>query len=117
MHQLTSAAATMPGVQEFTEVSVVRNFDFVSSFFKKRLDPYVGVWNVIPSAFSSIRSTLDAGIIDLTGRTSSIIGAPLLSGKADFIRQSEADAGTLEGSVTVRLPKVLNRLVIHLVSA
>jgi hypothetical protein len=117
VHQLTSAAPTMPGVQEYTEVSVVRNFDYVSSFFKKRLDPYVGVWNVIPSAFASIRSTLDAGILDLTGRTADIIGAPLLSGQVDFIRQSEADAGTLEGSVTVRLPKVLNRLVIHLVSA
>ena len=117
VHQLTSAAATMPGVQEYSEVSVVRNFDYVSAFLKKRLDPYVGVWNVIPSAVNSIKSTLDSGILDLTSRSADIIGAPLLSGQVDFIRQSAADAGTLEGSVTVRLPKVLNKLVIHLVSA
>ena len=117
VHQLTSAAPSFPGVQEYTEVSVVRNFDFVSAFFKARLDPYVGVWNVIPSAFSSIQSTLAAGILDLRGRTSDFIGAPLLSGQVDFIRQSEADAGTLEGSITIRLPKVLNKLVIHLISA
>jgi hypothetical protein len=117
VHQLTTGQIDSPGVQEFAELSVVQNFDFVSQFFKDRLEPYVGVWNVIPQAFNSIQATIEAGIQDLKNRSVSRIGSPLTNGKLDFLRQASYDAGTLEASIEVNLPKVLNTLVVHIVSA
>jgi hypothetical protein len=116
VHQLTTGTIQWPGVQEYAELSVVRNFDFVSAFFKKRMDPFVGVWNVVPQAIGSIRTTLVAGISNLKNRSADRIGPVLLGGTITSLAKSSSDAGTIEGSVTIRLPKVLNKLVIRLVS-
>ena len=115
-HQVTTGQASMPGVQEFAELSVVTNFDFVSKIMKTRLDPYVGVWNIIPQAFGSIRSSLEGGIDDLRSRRSPRIGAPLISGSVLEVQQNAGDAGRLDISMEVQLPKVLNKLKLHLVS-
>ena len=115
-HQVTTGQASMPGVQEFAELSVVTNFDFVSKIMKARLDPYVGVWNIIPQAFGSIRSSLEGGIDDLKSRRSPRIGAPLITGSVVEVQQNAGDAGKLDISMEVQLPKVLNKLKLHLVS-
>jgi hypothetical protein len=116
VHQLTTAQITFPGVQEYCELSVVNNFDYVSKVFKNRLTPFVGSWNLIPEAFGSIRSTLESAIIDLKSRTESQIGAPLSSGKVDSIERSSSDSGTLVVAVGISIPKVLNRLQVFLES-
>jgi hypothetical protein len=116
VHQLTTGTITWPGVQEYAELSVVRNFDYVSAFFKKRMDPFIGVWNVVPQAIGSIRITLEAGISQLKNSSADRIGPVLLGGSVTSLATSSSDAGTIEGTLTVRLPKVLNKLVIRIVS-
>lgn len=116
VHQLTTGTVTWPGVQEYAELSVVRNFDYVSAFFKKRMDPFIGVWNVVPQAIGSIRITLEAGISQLKNSSADRIGPVLLGGVVTSLATSSSDAGTIEGTLTVRLPKVLNKLVIRIVS-
>ena len=116
VHQVTTGQISMPGVQEFSELSVVTNFDFVSSTLKKRLDPYVGVWNVTPTALSSIQSSLEGGIDDLRTRSLPRIGAPLISGAVLSVQKNAADSGRLDVSVQVEIPKVLNKLVVYLTS-
>jgi hypothetical protein len=116
VHQVTTGQISMPGVQEFSEVSVVSNFDFVASSLKKRLDPYVGVWNVIPEAIASISSSLEGGLDDLRTRSRPRIGSPLVSGAVLSVQKNAADAGRLDVSVEVEIPKVLNKLVVYLTS-
>ena len=117
VHQVTSGVITAGlSNQEESEISVVQNFDYVSVFFKNRLAPYVGVWNIIPNAFGSVESTLTAAILDLKSRTTSRIGAPLISGVINFVKQSASDSGTMEAEVEVKIPKVLNTLKLSLIS-
>ena len=116
-HQVTTGQIASPGVQEFAELSVVTNFDFVSKIFKVRMDPYVGVWNVIPEAIESIRGSLEGGIADLASRSAPRIGAPLIAGTVSSVAVDEADAGRINVAVEVQIPKVLNKLVVHLTSA
>ena len=116
VHQLTTAQITFPGVQEYCELSVVNNFDYVSRVFKSRLTPFVGSWNMVPEAFGAIQSTLESAIMDLKSRTESRIGAPLTAGKVDSVERSLSDSGTLIVKVGVTLPKVLNRLQVFLES-
>ena len=115
-HQVTTGQIASPGVQEFAELSVVTNFDFVSKIFKVRMDPYVGIWNVIPEALESIRGSLEGGISDLASRSAPRIGAPLISGSVSAVAKDASDSGRINVSVEVQLPKVLNKLVVYLTS-
>lgn len=116
VHQLTTGQIGSPGVQEYCELSVVNNFDYVSLVIKRRLSPFVGVWNMIPEAYGSVRSTLDSAILSLKSQSEYQIGAPVLDGSVDSIAKSDADSGTMIIKVGVSIPKVLNRLQVFLES-
>jgi len=116
IHQVNTEHGTSAGTQEFTELSVLANFDFVSRYLKEVLDPFAGTMNIVPSTLGLIRSSLDAAMENLIARRTALIGAPLLSGEIDFIRQASYDQGTVEASVLVSLPKVLNKIIIEVVS-
>jgi len=116
VHQVTLGYKNYAGTQEYSELSVVNNFDYISSVFKNSLQPYVGVWNVIPQAYSSIMASLDSAILSLRSRSVDRIGAPLVSGEVVSVEPSEADAGTVNVVMDVQLPKVLNKIRLEVVS-
>jgi len=116
VHQVTTAAKDYMGTQEWSELSVLNNFDFVSRTFKNSLTPFVGTWNVIPQAISSIGTTLDAVALNLRSKRSDVIGAPLLSMTVDSLEISESDAGTIIIKLSIRIPRVLNRIELELIS-
>lgn len=116
VHQVTLAYRDYAGTQEYSELSVVNNFDYISSVFKNSLSPYVGVWNVVPQAYSSIMASLDSAILSLRSRSVDRIGAPLLGGTVVSVAPSEADAGTVNVLMEVQLPKVLNKIRLEIVS-
>lgn len=116
VHQLTTGQIGSPGVQEYCELSVVNNFDYVSLVVKRRLTPFVGVWNMIPEAYGAVRSTLDSALLSLKSQSEYQIGAPVLDGSVDSIAKSDADSGTMIIKVGVSIPKVLNRLQVFLES-
>jgi hypothetical protein len=116
IHQVNTRHGVAAGTQEFTELSVLANFDFVSRYIKEVLDPFAGTMNIVPSTLGLIRSSLDAAMENLKARRTALIGAPLLSGSVEFVRQASFDQGTIEASVLVSLPKVLNKIIIEVVS-
>lgn len=116
VHQVTAAYRDYASTQEYSELSVANTFDYVSSVFKSSLQPYVGVWNIIPQAFSSIAASLDSAILSLQSENSDRIGAPLISGTIVTVEPSEADAGTVNVVLEVQLPRVLNKIVLEIVS-
>jgi hypothetical protein len=95
---------------------VLANFDFVSRYFKEILDPFAGTMNIVPSTFGIIQASLESGIANLQSRRVSTIGAPLLTGSVEYVRQATYDQGTVEANVLVTIPKVLNRLILEVVS-
>ena len=116
IHQVNTYHGVQAGTQEFTELSVLANFDFVSRYFKEILDPFAGTMNIVPSTFGIIQASLESGIANLQSRRVSTIGAPLLTGSVEYVRQATYDQGTVEANVLVTIPKVLNRLILEVVS-
>jgi hypothetical protein len=116
VHQVNTYHGTSAGTQEFTELSVIANYDFVSRYFKEILDPFAGTMNIVPSTYGIIRASIESGIMNLQSRRVSTIGAPLLTGSIDYVRQASYDQGTIEASVSVTIPKVLNKLILEVVS-
>lgn len=116
VHQINTYHGVAAGTQEYTELSVIANFDFVSRYLKEVLDPFAGTVNIVPSTFGIINASLDAAMDNLSSRRVATIGAPLLSGSVEYVRQASYDSGTLEASVLVSLPKVLNKIILEVVS-
>jgi hypothetical protein len=116
IHQINTFHGAQAGTQELTELSVLANFDFVSRYLKEVLDPFAGTVNIVPSTFGIIQASLDAAMDNLSSRRVATIGAPLLSGSVAFVRQASYDSGTLEASILVSLPKVLNKIILEVVS-
>lgn len=116
IHQVNTYHGQAPGTQEFTELSVLANFDFVSRYLKEVLDPFAGTVNIVPSTLGVIQASLDAAMDNLSSRRVATIGAPLLSGSVEFVRRASYDSGTVEANVLVSLPKVLNKIVLEVVS-
>jgi hypothetical protein len=117
VHQVMTKYGVAKGVQELTELSVVNNFDFVSRFFKRSMEPFLGTYNITTDTLGLIRATLDSSIATLRLRSRPQIGSPLLAGTVELVRQADYDKGTVEARVSVSLPKVLNKIVLELVSA
>ena len=87
-----------------------------SRYLKEVLDPFAGTVNIVPSTFGIINASLDAAMDNLASRRVATIGAPLLSGSVEYVRQASYDSGTLEANVLVSLPKVLNKIILEVVS-
>lgn len=117
MHQVMTKYGQSKGIQELTELSVINNFDFVSRFFKRSVEPYLGTHNVTPDTLGLMRASLDSAIATLRLRVRPQIGAPIISGAVELIRQADYDKGTVESRISVVLPKVLNKIVLEIVSA
>lgn len=116
VHQVNTYHGIAAGTQEYTELSVLANFDFVSRYLKEVLDPFAGTVNIVPTTFGIINASLDAAMDNLASRRVANIGAPLLSGSVEFVRQASYDSGTIEASVLVSIPKVLNKIILEVVS-
>jgi hypothetical protein len=117
VHQVTVAYKDYADTQEFSELSVVNNYDYVSKFLGGVLEPFVGSWNVTPQAVSSITSTLDAALIRLKDDWTDVIGSPILTYSIKDVSVSQTSQGTINVSVEVQLPRVLNTIVLEIVSA
>lgn len=116
IHQVNTYHGTASGTQEFTELSVLANFDFVARYLKEVLDPFAGTVNIVPTTLGVIQASLDAAMDNLSSRRVATIGAPLLSGSVEFVRQASYDSGTVEANVLVSIPKVLNKIILEVVS-
>jgi hypothetical protein len=116
VHQVTVAYEDFADTQELSELSVLNNFDYVSKYLGKALSPFVGSWNVTPQAISTINASLDAALIRLQSQWTDVIGSPVINYTIQNVSVSESSRGTINVSVAVTLPRVLNTIFIEIVS-
>jgi hypothetical protein len=116
VHQVTVAYQDYAETQELGELSVLNNYDYVSKYLGNALSPFVGSWNVTPQAVSTIHSTLDAALIRLQSQWADVIGSPVLNYSIQNVSVSQTSRGTINVSVSVSLPRVLNTIVLEIVS-
>lgn len=112
VHQLT----TDPSTVELGELSMVKNFDFVSLFFSDILNDYIGTWNINKETMEFIRSAIQTGIENLRLRKQPRIGAPIIGATITKLAESTVSSDRLEIYVEVDFPRPLNTVALHLVS-
>jgi len=98
----------------FGEFMNVKNFDYISTYFKEIAQSFLGKWNIIPETITAITSSLNAGARYLQLRRFPKIGVPLQSATIGLIEQTEADR--LEIYMEVKMPSVLNQIGLHLLA-
>lgn len=98
----------------FGEFMNVKNFDYISTYFKEIAEEFLGKWNIIPETITAITSSLNAGARYLQLRRFPKIGVPLQSATIGLIEQSEADR--LEVYMEIKMPTVLNQIGLHLLA-
>lgn len=112
IHQLT----TNPSTLESGELSVVKNFDFVSLFFVDILEEFLGQYNVTPDTLTLLGAALNTGAQLLLLRTVAKIGAPLLSFSITSLSVSPTSADRVLIYCAIGLPNPLNVIELHLVA-
>ena len=110
-HQLT----TDIGLLETAEVSVVKNNDFLSLFFKGIVKSYLGEWNVTDDLLSALRIAISQGILFQKGNKVAKIGAPLIDATIELLEKSEISPDRVEIKLSTTQPKPLNTLGLHMI--
>ncbi len=101
---------------EFGEYMNVKNFDYIALYMKEILDNFLGKYNITTETMEMIRASLNAGAAYLKLRIFPKIGTPLLESEITYIAQSEDEVDRVEVYMDITMPKVLNRIGLHLVA-
>ena len=111
IHQLT----TDPAALETGELSVVKNFDYISIYFQQIVEGFLGQYNVLPETLAEIQRAVIDGSERLKSRRVARIGAPLLSGEIQQIAVSEFAADRVVLFFKGEIPRPLNGVDFHIV--
>lgn len=90
------ALTTDNSVLEYRELLKVKNWDYLSYYFKAVLEPFIGTWNITEETIQTIRQTLVSSAEALLSRRLPKVGPPLVGYKISSIAQSEAIADSIE---------------------
>lgn len=110
-HELT----TDMSVLEYREVQQVKNFDFLSYFFRDLLAPFIGKWNITPDSLNTLRSTINAGGKLLQGKKLPKIGPPLVDFSITKLEQNANNKDMVDIVVPVTIPTVMNYVNLYLI--
>lgn len=91
-HGLTTDVSVL----EYREILKVKNWDYLSYYYKSVLDPFIGTWNITPDTIQTIRQTVTSASESLLTRKLPKIGAPLLSYSIDKLGQSATSADSID---------------------
>jgi len=113
IHEVTTDVSSY----EFGEFMNVKNFDYIALALKEVLDAFVGRYNINTENLELVRTSLNARIQYLKKRVFPKIGAPLLSGEITSIQQLAEEKDRAEVNIDVELPKIMNKIGLHLISS
>jgi hypothetical protein len=109
-HQLTTDVSTI----YFQELSVTKNVDAISRFFRGLFAPLVGVYNITDPVIDIIKTRGEGGITFLISKRVQRIGAPLKKGAIQSITSPESQPDSLAVGIGIDVPLPLNNLTITL---
>ena len=109
-HGLTTDVSVL----EYREILKVKNWDYLSYYYKDILDPFIGSWNITPDTLQSIRQSVTSASENLLTRKLPKIGAPLLSYNISKLVQSATSADAIELDMAVAIVNPNNYTNVHL---
>lgn len=98
-HGLTTDVSVL----EYREILKVKNWDYLSYYYKDLVDPFIGSWNITPDTIQTIRQTLISASEVLLTRKLPKIGAPLLSYEVTRLEQSTASADAIDAVIAAAI--------------
>ena len=110
IHEVTTDVSTYV----FGEFMNVKNFDFVSLYLKEIMMQFPGRYNIYEDTLGTMKASLEAGVQYLKLRIYPKIGTPILDATVTAVAQLESEVDRVESYVEVLLPKVVNRIGLHL---
>lgn len=111
-HEVTTDTDTY----EMGELMNVKNFDFIAMYYKQIMEAFLGRYNITTETLQQIRESFNTGTDFLQLRTFPRIGAPLLDAEVTLIEQQAGEVDRVEIFATVDMPKVLNKIGLHLIA-
>ena len=109
-HGLTTDVSVL----EYREVLKVKNWDYLSYYYKDIVDPFIGTWNITPDTIQTIRQTVTAASETLLTRKLPRIGSPLLSYNIAKLAQSETNADAIDMEIGISIVNPNNYTNIYL---
>lgn len=109
-HGLTTDVSVL----EYREVLKVKNWDFLSYYYKDIIDPFIGTWNITPDTIQNIRQSIISASESLLTRKLPKIGAPLLSYNIEKLEQSTVSADAIEAVIGTSIVNPHNYTNLHL---
>jgi hypothetical protein len=99
---------------EMGEYMNVKNFDFIATFYKNIMKTFLGRYNITNETKGMLGKAFNDGTDFLKRRVFPRIGAPLLDAAIISLKQLADEVDRVEIYATVNLPKVLNKIGLHL---
>jgi hypothetical protein len=97
------------------ELSITKNVDYVSFVYINALEPFIGLFNIVPSFFSAAQITLDSVRQVLTSNELPGIGPVLLSADIISFAASESEKGVVDLCIDIEPPFPVNKIKLKLI--
>lgn len=110
-HELT----TDMSVLEYRELLKVKNWDYLSYFYKDILDPFIGNWNIVDDTLRVIRQTVISASENLKAQKLPRIGAPLVSYTIKTLEQDATTKDKINLVMNIAIVDPNNYTDVHLV--
>lgn len=99
---------------ETRELSLVKNIDFSSYFFKRGLKRFLGVYNITQATLGAITTQVEAMIAYLKEQVYPRIGAPLISGEIVSVAQDDTFKDRVRVTLNMSYPYPVNVIRVDL---
>lgn len=109
-HGLTTDVSVL----EYREILKVKNWDYLSYYYKSLLAPFIGTWNITPDTLQTIRQTITSGSERLLGRKLPKIGPPLLSYSIPRLEQNPNSADSIDVDIKIAIVSPNNYTNVYL---
>ena len=111
-HQLTTDLTTT----KTSEVSVIKNNDYVSFKFKATMKKFLGIYNVQEGLFTMLTAAFTGDIESMSRSISVELGPILISASIVELKQSETNADQVEAVIDTVQPAPFNRGILKIIA-
>ena len=111
-HQLTTDLTSMKS----SEVSVIKNNDYVSFKFKDTMKKFLGIYNVQEGLFLALSSAIEGDIEAMKRSISVELGPILIDASITSLKQSATNADQVEAVIDTTQPAPFNRGILRIIA-
>ena len=90
-------------VLEYREILKVKNWDYLSYYYKSIIEPFIGTWNITPDTIQNIRQTIVSASEKLLGRRLPKVGPPLLSYEISKLAQNPNSKDSIDAEIKIAI--------------